>query len=110
MRQSSVITVAVMLLGLFLLGVACAQEAPTAPQVAAAQVIKYTPKLGEKLQCTAVGKLADLQVNGMSMGIKGQASGKVDAEVTAVDKETGNWTLRVSFSELKAEFAGQPRQ
>jgi hypothetical protein len=111
MRQSSVVTVAVMLLALFVLGVACAQETPTAPQPAAApQVIKYTPKLGDKLQCTAVGKLADLQVNGMSMGIKGQASGKVDAEVTAIDKETGNWTLRVSFSELKAEFAGQPRQ
>lgn len=71
--------------------------------------LQYAPKVGDVLELSALGKLADIQMNGMSLGLTGQITGRIQVQVTAVDPGNGDVTVRLTFSDLKAEFSGQPR-
>ena len=81
-----------------------------AQQAEPAVTLQYTPSVGDSQDSAVVGKLADLQINEMSLGITGHVSGIAKLAVTKVDEETGEFTLRITFDELKAEFASQPRE
>ena len=94
------LTVVVFFLAFF--AVTCiAQEAPIK--------LQYAPKVGDVLELSALGKLADIQMNNMSLGITGQITGLIKLQITAVNPENGDVTVHMTFSDLKAEFAGQPR-
>jgi hypothetical protein len=71
--------------------------------------LQYAPKVGDVLELSALGKLADIQMNGMSLGISGQMTGLIKMQITAVSPENGDVTVHLAFSDLKAEFSGQPR-
>jgi hypothetical protein len=92
--------VAIFLLALFT-AICAAQDAPL--------TLQYAPKVGDVLEVCALGKLADIQMNGMSLGITGQMTGTIKIQVTAVSPENGDVTVHLTFSDLKAEFSGQAR-
>lgn len=81
-----------------------AQEAP--PAIA----LQYAPTVGDHEESALLGKLVDLQLNEVSLGLSGQISGTLKTAVLHTNHDNGEFTLRVEIDGLKAEFANQPRQ
>ena len=72
--------------------------------------LQYAPTVGDREESALLGKLVDLQLNEVSLGISGQISGTLKTAVIQTDQDNGQFTLRVEIDGLKAEFANQPRQ
>ncbi len=97
--------------GLLLISIVLACSSVWAQDVEGDKVLlQYKPQVGERVECIASSAMKDLQMNGVSLGLFGKASGTLSMEVLAVDDERGQFTLQASFCDLSADFQGQERE
>ena len=97
--------------GLLLISIVLACSTVWAQDVEGDKVLlQYKPQVGERVECIASSAMKDVQMNGVSLGLFGKASGTLSMEVVAVDDERGQFTLQASFCDLSADFQGQERE